>query len=81
MAQTAADLNAAELRQHQVKDHQIRLPGQRLFQSGAAIVGGIHLIALVGQLQFQKAGDFLLVLHNENAAHGASLLRRLIDTV
>ena len=68
LAQAAADFDAAQFRQHQVQNQKIGLPVQAALQAGAAVIGALHLVALVFQFQCDEARDLGFVLHDQYLA-------------
>ena len=71
-------LHAVELRQQYIEQDQIVVALQRQVHSGAAVGGVFHLVALVLQLERHKAGDFLLVLYDQDPCHACPRLRLLV---
>lgn len=69
LADTSQDLHAVELRQQYIEQDQIVVALQRQVHGGAAVGGVLHLVALVLQLECHKAGDFLLVLYDQDPCH------------
>lgn len=78
LADTPQDLHAVELRQQHIEQNQIVVALQRQVHGGAAIGGVLHLVALVLQFERHKAGDFLLVLYNQDPCHTCPRLRLLV---
>ena len=78
LADTPQDLHAVELRQQHIEQNKIVVALQRQVHSGAAIGGVFHLVALVLQLERHKAGDFLLVLYDQDSCHACPRLRLLV---
>ena len=76
LADTPQDLHAVELRQQHIEQDQIVVALQRQVHGGAAIGGVFHLVALVLQLERHKAGDFLLVLYDQDPCHACLELCR-----
>lgn len=69
LADTPQDLHTVELRQQHIEQNQIVVALQRQVHGGATVGGVLHLVAFVLQLERHKAGDFLLVLYDQNPCH------------
>ena len=69
LAYAPQDLHAAELRQQYIEQNQIVVALQCQVHGGAAVGGMFHPVALVLQLERHKAGDFLLVLYDQDPCH------------
>ena len=79
MAEPPAYLDAAEFRQHQVQDQQVRILVQSGIQPSSSVVRHADRIAFVLQLQLQEPGDFLFIFNDENMGHSFLLLTFLPD--
>ena len=69
LADAPQHLHTVELRQQYIEQNQIVVALQRQVHGGAAVGGVLHLVALVLQLECHKAGDFLLVLYDQDSCH------------
>ena len=78
LADAPQHLHTVELRQQHVEQNQIVVALQRQVHGGAAVGGVLHLVALVLQLECHKAGDFLLVLYDQDSCHVCPHLRLLV---
>ena len=67
-AQPPGHLEAVEVGQHHVEDHEVRTIRLDLGESGASGIGGRYLEALVAQRRRDEVGDVRLVVDNEDAA-------------
>ena len=67
LAQRLGDLDAVELRQAEVEDHQIGQEGVRLVERGHAVAGDADVVALHAQRALQDLGDRVVVLDDEDA--------------
>ena len=76
LAHAPQHLHTVELWQQHVEQNQIVV--QRQVDGGAAVGGVLHLVALVLQLERHKAGDFLLVLYDQDSCHAFPRLRLLV---
>ena len=80
-AQRARDLDAVELRQAEVEDHEVGRERAALLERGRAVGGRAHLVALHAQRALQRLGDVLVVLDDEDAwcagevVHGVFMYR------
>ena len=73
--QTAENLDAGQLRQHDVEDNQVIRAGFRHLQTGSAVGGFVRRIAFVFQLQLDEPRDFFFVFDDENVIHDPQNLR------
>ncbi len=68
LAEAAQHLNAVDLRESEVQDHQIGQEFRGLFQSLLAIAGGAHLVPFGPKRAPQHIGDLCVVLDDQHAA-------------
>ncbi len=66
-AQPAGDLDAVELGQPEVEDHEVGVVGGRLAQRRLAVAGDAHLVAVQAQRALERLGDLVVVLDDEHA--------------
>lgn len=78
LADAPQHFHTVELRQQYVEQNQIVVALQRQVHGGAAVGGVLYLVTLVLQLERHKAGDFLLVLYNQDSCHTCPRLRLLV---
>src|SRR3954453_5069985 len=83
-AQPARDLDAVELRQAEVEDHEVRMVGRGLVERGLAVAGDAHVVAVQAQGALEDLGDLVVVLDDEHpriatdTVHAGKRVRRPI---
>ena len=67
LAQRARDVEAVDLGQAEIEDHEIGSERMRLLEAVGAVGGGAHLVALHAQRALQRLGDVVVILDDEHA--------------
>src|SRR4051794_16446230 len=65
-AQPARDLDAVELRQPEVEDHEVGVVGGGLVERRLAVAGDAHVVAVQAQGALEDLGDLVVVLDDEH---------------
>src|SRR5262249_24062794 len=68
-AEHLADLEARELGQHDVQDHEVRLLGARALEAGGPVGGGEPLVALELGVVLEPQNHIRLVFHYQDLRH------------
>ena len=84
-AQAPRDLDAVELRQPEVEDHEVGVVGRGLVERGLAVAGDAHVVAVQPQRALEDLGDLVVVLDDEHpgiaadTVHAGERVRRAIN--
>ena len=68
-AQAAQDLHAVELRQQHVEEDQVIVGREGRLHARAPVRSLVDLVALVTELELDKARDLLFVLYDQDPSH------------
>src|SRR5204862_1471743 len=60
---------AIEPREHEIEDHEVRLPRARVGEPALAVLSDAHVVTLVAQIVGEPLGERRVVLDDEDAPH------------
>src|SRR3954468_6821970 len=84
-AQAPRDLDAVDLREAEIEDHEVGMVGGGLVERGLAVARDPHVVAVQAQRALQDLGDLVVVLDDEHAGiatdtvHSRQRVRRAMN--